>query len=492
MMKCRYSTWNIPVNVMKQRQQGQNIIRAKPSELIHPFYNIGNLEQLLLSLRCHDGALVNGKPIFGLFDKHAKKYTPKSIKMKNTFDLPEWVASYSFHLHNNIFKNINNVKTIHMKDLEKNFRRTYINSDTSANINSIITVLEKNANSEKIFQPLNLVSLIDGIVMTTDGVYTEDIYTYMLQKHCDHPQNALLILNSIMFHIDTLKLDQPAVLEKLLGEIITVIRNPSFKMTEVQMISILNGLDTLIQLINTKSKNHVFKPTTNLQLLDLSIDALKPQDASAYLRKLIFNNNLIPEQVVITRYLEMLKKCFPNDNTNKLCFVGDMSSVIVSRMTPELLNYLIPLCSDFIEIRTLIHILQKKELSELINKDTLSALLQQTLAVDKNNVTRGIHITNIYNMLAESRLLKLLYMPLFFKAYAHVHDYPMLANLIISKTISLKDNTELVDGLISNAENKDNTRHDKFLTNFILPHAKELTLSQESMKVLQDLENRFT
>ena len=493
MMKCRYSTWNIPVNIVKQQQQGQNIIRAKPSELIHPFYNIGNLEQLLLSLKYKDAALVNGKPVFGIYDKHTKKFIPKSIKVRNTFDLPEWVDSYSFHVHNNVFKNINNVQTIHMKDFAKTFRKTYINSDTSANINSIITVLKKNANSEKIFQPLNLVSLIDGIVMTTDGVYTEDVYTYMLQKHCNHPQNVLLILNSIMFHIDTLKLDQPEILEKLLAETIAVLKNPSFKMTELQQISILSGLESLIQRINMKSQNHVFKASTNLQLLDLSIDTQRPQDASGYLRKLIFNNNFIPERKIISRYLTMLSKCFPNNNTNKMGFVGDMSNVIMWKMTPELLNYLIPLCSDFIEIRTLIQIsLRKKELSELIQDDSLSAIIKQTLSVDKNDIMKGIHITEIYKILSESHLLKKSFIPLFFKACVKINDYPMLANLIVSKNILLKENSSMVNDLISNMENTSDIRRDKFMINFVLPHIDELALTEKSMTVLQDLENRFT
>lgn len=478
---------------MKQKQQGQNIIRPKPSELIHPFYNIGNLEQLLLSLKYKDAGLVNGKPVFGVYDKHTRKFIPKNIKVMNTFDLPKWVDSYSFHVHNNIFKNINNIQTIYMKDIAKTFRKTYINSDTSANINSIITVLEKNANSEKIFQPLNLVSLIDGIVMTTDGVYTEDVYTYMLQKHCDHPQNILLILNSIMFHIDTLKLDQPEILEKLLAETVSIIRNPSFKMTELQKISILNGLESLIQHINTKSHNHVFNASTNLQLLGLSIDAQRPQDASGYLRKLIFNNNFIPERNVIARYLEMLKQCFPNDNTNKMGFVGDISSIIVSRMTPELLNYLVPLCSDFIEIRTLLKIsLQKKESSELIEDDSLSAIIEQTLFVDKEDMMKGIHITEILKILSESHLLKESFIPIFLKAYIKIQDYTMLSRLIISKNFSLKDNPTLVNDIISNSKNTDDIRRDKFMINFILPYIDELALSQESLTILQDLEKRFT
>jgi len=490
-----YADWKIPTNLVKLKLNGQNIIRSRPSEILHPFYKIGPLEQLLLNYAYANASLLGGKANFAILDKDSQKFIPKQLIMRSTPDLPEWVHTYSFHVCNNVFKDISSMITISRNDIKNQIRDSYITKETSANIETIETLMTKNTKMPKPFDPLNLVSLIDGVVMTTDGVYPEDIYTFVIQKHCNHLNNIVLSINAIMLHIETMKLDQFSVLEKLVSQLIYIMRPQIELFPEHEFKEALTKLGDLIQRIKMKFTNQMFKGSTHFQLLDLHTRMKNVMTAHEYLKKLIVVNNMLPEEQLLSEYITMLTECFHGDNISKMGYISDLSSVIESQMTSEMLHFTLPLCVDFSEIQRLLQIIiQKKETHNLINKDSLTAILKQVEISGDNDLTRGINITKVYNSLLEHKMLSKQYISIFVEHFARCGDFNMIANLIDSKNFSLVDTPELSEKIIINIKqdrDEDIPMYAKkgnlFLSQYILPVVDKIELSEELKKTLIDI-----
>ncbi|SMN22592.1 similar to Saccharomyces cerevisiae YMR064W AEP1 Protein required for expression of the mitochondrial OLI1 gene encoding subunit 9 of F1-F0 ATP synthase [Maudiozyma saulgeensis] len=491
----KYANWKIPTNLVKLQQQGRNIIRSRPSEIIHPFYKIGPLEQLLLNYRYKTSSLLDGRPNFATFDRDSQKYIPKQLKLRSTPDLPEWVHNYSFHVHNNVFKDISSMIRITEKDIKNQIRESYITKDTSANIETIETLMAKNSKMKEPFEPLNLVSLIDGVVMTTDGVYTEDLYTFVIQKHCNHLNNITLTVNAIMLHMETMKLDQFFVLEKLLSQLVYTMRPQMELVARVESNIVLKKLDDLIQAIRMKFPNQIFQGTTNTQLMDLYTNVSYTITAHEYLKKLILVNNMLPEEQLVAEYIAMLTDCFHDDTTSKMGYISDLSSVIESQMTSKMLHFTLPLCSHFNEIQRLLQIVtKKKETYHLMDKESLIAMLRQIEIVDDNDLSKGIDIIKIYNILLEHNMVSEQYVPIFVEFLARCGNFTMIANLIECKTFSLSNSPELLKKIIANIkEDRDENLHvytrksSMFLSQYILPIIDKVELSDELRTALKTL-----
>lgn len=490
-----YSSWAIPDNITKNNNHGGNVIRYKPSELIHPFYKIGPLEQFLLCFTEKNASLLNGKSNFVTWNKKKNQFIPTSLKVSCTNDIPEWVHNYSFHIYNNIFKDISSFHTLSETDISSSSRKSYITQENLPQIIPIINLLTRNKTSNVVFGPLNLVSLIDSATMTTESVFTEDVYTYILQNRCKSLNNITLTINAMIFHMDSLKLDQLSIVEKLTLQGIDTIKTSIDLSNTEHSNKAMEILNSLLVKIKEKFPDQILQAVTYFKLLDLYLMTGNLTKSHEYLHKLLMIHSTLPDQNLINSYLNLLRTSLPKDNTTKMAYISDLSSIIENQISLPILKFVVPLCADFSEIQRLVQILLKSGKSQsLINKESILLILTQIKKLETDNLLKGIQISTIYNSLKANKIDTDPYLKIFVSFFSKVHNYIMIAKIINSKKINLGENVIMVEEIIDNL--KDNhqttilsTMKKQFFSTYILPIANDMNLSEKAKNSIKDIQN---
>ena len=487
----RHASWKIPTNAIKHNDPEMRTIRLKPSELNHPFYNIGPMEQFLVCFRYHDATLLHGKPAFPVYDRNTDLHVPTALRFASTYDLPEWVDHYSFHVHNNVFKESQQLKLVTKREVAESAKGSYITPETSASIGSIVLLFQRNADALKPLPPLKLTSLIDGVVLTTDGVFTEDLYTYILQTQEMTPANLSLVLSSMLHHMEERKLDQFPIIDKLVSQTVTAIMGSLESSRGEVPPSIVADFEEFLTTVRVKFPGDLFTKTTNLQLLGLNLKIGNITKSKEYLRSLILVHNSIPEVEYIESYLRLLQNRFPDDRTTKLAYISFLTSCLEHQMVPALVQFCIPLCIDFIELQSLFKMVMKNTKSAKgVDTKVLSAFLNQVQAIGDGNVMSGIFLNRLCNKMVANGIDMTPYISLFVKAYTECQDFTMVAQLIESEQFSLHD-SECLEDLVQAIKNNETSeipflakKGEAFLAEYILPVWKEVGLSETSSEYI--------
>lgn len=488
----RSASWKIPVNTTVQHDRDLRIIRLRPSELNHPFYNIGPMEQFLLCFRYHGASLLHGKAAFPVYDRHADLHVPTALRFASSSDLPEWVSHYSFHVHNNVFRASQQLRPLTSADIAKLSTPTFITPETSASIGSIALLLERNAQALRPLPPLKLTSLVDAVVLTTEGVFTEDLYTYILQTQPMTRANVGLVLAAMLHHMQEGKLDQFGVVDKLVSQTVTAMLASLENVPSAEARAFAADFEEFLAAVKVRFPGNTFSNTTTLQLLALNLRTDNIAKSRDCLRSLMYVHNCVPEVHYIEAYLALLQKWFPDDRTTKLAYISPLTYCLDHQMVPALIRFCIPLCIDIIELQSLLKMtLKNAKGARVLDRRILAAFLDQVQAVADDDVMAGIYINGVYSKIDESGMDVTPYADLFVNAYAQCQNFAMIAQLLETRSFKL-DNAESVETLVQAIKKNESSeipllarKGEMFLAQYIAPVCEQVGLSQGSVEYIR-------
>ena len=352
---------------------------------------------------------------------------------------------------------------------------SFLNTTVLPQLQEAIDLLRNEELRQKELQEAQLAlnSLIDYIMLSArSGIYTEDIYIYLLQNCCESAFEIKVLISSIISHIESSKIDQFSVVEKLLSQNLYIIdQKLTIEFAEELQASIMQ----LLQVIHHRFVGDHLRPLIDYQLFKYHIKCQNTEESFRTLDNLVKQNGVIPNDGALESYLSLLELRFPIEDidlssidpkseplksklllnkfmrysTLRLGYLSPLSTLIHHGPTQRLLHFLIPLCTHFNELLCLVRLAILKT-SEPLDKKSFELILERCISFDyMKSREKSVSIMKLYNIIiSKQHQQEQDWLPLLLNSLAKLGAYPMLAKLIEEKSINLGDDVALARSVV--------------------------------------------
>ena len=534
--KSNYSSLAIPKNENKEKRYGsatinKNGLRPHVNEIAHPFYRPSMIEGFTLCYKHGKPSLLDGRPCFPVLEDGAKLIVHmRSLKFDRVQGLSKWISAYWKSLDDLTVSQVEPPKVVQNEEIVELNRPSFLNTTVLPQLEDAIELLKNEELRQKGLQEAQLAlnSLIDYIMLNTkSGIYTEDIYVYLLQNCCESTFEMKVLISSIISHIESSKIDQFSVVEKLLSQTLYIIDQ---KLTTKFAEELQTDIVRLLEVIHHRFVGEHLRPIIDYQLFKYHIKCQNTEESFRTLDNLIRQSGCIPNDEALESYLSLLQLKFPTEDidlssmdpkneplrsklllnkfmrysTLRLGYLSPLTTLLHHGPTKGVLHFLIPLCTHFNELLCLVRLALSASgpEPEPLDQRSFELILDKCISFDyMKSREKSVSVMKLYNIIVsksnEQHEQKRL--PLLLNSLAKLGAYPMLAKLIEEeKSINLSEDVALARSIVGNlaeAANWDksdfslgpetplnvNLRR-QFLRRYIVPVRERLELPDEYEK----------
>lgn len=506
MKPCRlYSTCTVrgvPRNPLKHRigaKKGLSLSVPPPSHIVHPFYTPSTTEEIIACSTETFPALLDGKPIMPSLvnDTPAGSYhlEMSSLRFKCVRGVANWLDDLSTVVGSSSQLDFKTLNSQTAELLQKPSKLTRIKHPLISTLRELFSV-EK---SQQI-NPATLNAIIEQFISDKDlGVFSEDIYLYLLQHHVNSTDKFLTIIESIKQHLTT-DIDQLKVVEVLILHLLVSLKKNKLTITE-QITTAFDGLlDAINKSFHVQNCATQFQPLVCEQILEYYIKIGNLNESKRIISGLIARK-FLPAESTIVDYLKSVNDQLNLDKTSKgylraFALVSDLRPAFERARNPSTFTYLIPLCRHMSEVTSLLTMIKNCEnMKEIMDVNLIPFIHKITHVKDESSVISA-NLCSLYRMVSPFYGDKLpeKYSKAFWLCFADLQNFPMMATIMKKDTIVLS--SDFLKTILSKLEKKqlkhnsssiegcDLFKMDLF-TSFILPFYFSLPLKAKLQLISQ-------
>lgn len=443
--------------------------------LFHPFFKLSAIEQFTLCFSERKTSLVKNSKIFPTFTdnlstmKQTLQLNP--INVSNKKDTIKWLEKYNKEVTDDPLNGkLKSFDTV----IHKTIPTSFINKEEYPQLEEIIELFENRTLITN--DPVTLNSLIDYFLLNNrSGIFAEDIYIFLLNEYSDSIDKLSLILGSVKLHVNN-KLDYFPDIENIISRILTSIN----KLPNSSRIkSFDNSFQDLLQKISSKFNLEdtlsLFNDTVILQMLQYHL--FKTQnliECKILLSLLLSIRHIRPPNEFIYQYLMLLDEKtqvlnFDVSKLQKLIFISDFRNLIEKYPTIQLIQFIIPLCTSFTELRNIMDIILGQD-NRLQYFETLSdRIIKQydIVTLRDKSILGTVEIVNLYNgfNVTYNGAIPLDIMSKILMLMISNGNYAMTAT-ILSQNKQLKEDSKFLKQLVSRFPSTNSIEKQKFIKLF--------------------------
>lgn len=490
MRPCRFYSSRkvpgVPRNPLKHlngSKQGATLLVPSPSHIVHPFYTPSSTEEIIACSTESFPALLDGKQIVPSLvnDPAAAAYRIEmsSLKFKWVRGVSSWLEELSNITHSSSqvdYKILDERMTPFLSKPSKLSTREHPLIST---LRQLFVVEE----SHKI-SPVTLNAIIEQFVNDRDlGVFSEDVYLYLLQNHVNSTEKILTIIESIRQHLST-DIDQLKVTEELVLNLLISLKKNKLPVTK----PVVAAFDGLLEEIN--SRFHLqdcvtqFRPLVCGNILEHYIKVGNLSGSKRVISGLIARK-VLPAEKTIVAYLKSVNEQLEHSKTHKgylkaFALVSDFRPIIERAHNPLIFTYLIPLCRHISEVTSLLTTIKNSSNAKDILNVNLVPFIHKISHLKADTPVKSAHLCALYRMALPFYNHEPLddHSKAFVLAFAELQNYTMMATVMGKYTHALTK--DFFNAVLSKLE-KSHVRPDshyiegcdafkvEFLTRYMLP-----------------------
>ncbi|QLQ80114.1 hypothetical protein HG537_0D01140 [Torulaspora globosa] len=464
MKSCRlYSTCKvrgIPRNPLKHRigvKQGVPLSVPSPSHIVHPFYVPSTTEEIIACSTETFPALLDGKPIVPSLvnDTSAGSYhlEMSSLRFKCVRGVANWLADLSTVA--------NSSSQVDYRALNQQMTDLPLKPSKLSRIkHPLISTLRELFAIEKSQQinPATLNAIIEQFINDKDlGVFSEDIYLYLLQHHVNSTDKILTIIESIKLHLAT-TIDQLKVVEQLVLHLLVSLKRNKLTITANLMTSFDDLLDAINKRFHVQNCTTQFQPLVCEQILEYYIKVGNLNESKRIISELIARK-FLPAESTIVDYLKSTNDQLNLDKTPKgylraFALVSDLRPAFERARNPLTFTYLIPLCRHMSEVTSLLTMIKNCENVKEILDVNLIPFIHKIIHIKDEPSVRSANLCSLYRMASPFYGDKLpeKYSKAFLLSFADLQNYAMMATIMKKDAIVIS--SDLFKMILSKLEKR--------------------------------------
>ncbi|QLL34197.1 hypothetical protein HG536_0G00540 [Torulaspora globosa] len=464
MKPCRiYSTCNVrgvPRNPLKHRigpKQGLPLSVPSPSHIVHPFYTPSTTEEIIACSTETLPALLDGKQIMPslLNEKPAGSYhlEMSSLRFKCVRGVANWLEDFSAFAGSS--------SELDYRVLNQQMTGLLLKpSKLSRMKHPLISTLKELFAVEKSQQinPATLNAIVEQFISDRDlGVFSEDIYLYLLQHHVNSTDKILTIIESIKLHLAT-DIDQLKVIEELVLHLLVSLERNKLPITEKLVTSFDGLLDAINKRFHVQNCTTHFQPLVCEEILEYYIKIGNLNESKRIISGLIARK-FLPAESTIVNYLKAINDQLNLDKTPKgylraFALVSDFRPAVERARNPLTFTYLIPLCRHMSEVTSLLTMIKNCENAKEILDVNLIPFIHKITHIKNGPSMRSANLCSLYRMASAFYGDKLpdKYSKAFLLSFADLKNYVMMATIMKKDIIAIS--SDFFKTILSKLEKK--------------------------------------
>lgn len=448
-----YSTRKVlPRNPFKDKNVTDVV--PSPGQMIHSFYSPSLTEELTTCFTEKYPSLLGGKPIMPALVRDPKtqeaRLQMKSLTFKSVRGVVDWLETFRSMRSSDSTYEVLEDRMI--ADLVKPSKLTRVNTPLVSQLRELFGSQE----SRKI-NSRTLNAMVEQFVNDRElGVFSEDVYLYLLQHHVNSPEKIISIIESIKLHLKS-HIDQFSVVEALVLQILVSLKKNELHLSEL----LVNSFNDLLSEINNRF--HIpncttqFQPIVAQEILELYIKMRKFTESKRLFSYLI-SKKFCPSDRVTVSYLKTLSEEVPRDTLKEFALISDFRPIIERAQNPKIFYYLIPLCRHVDEATSLLTIIKtSRNVKEILDVNITSFISRITTLKNDPMITSATLCT-LYRMASPFYHQKLpeKISNAFVLAFSRLANYTMAASIMKRDTVS--SSGHLLKTIVSNLERGKNNK----------------------------------
>lgn len=465
-----------------------------PEQIIHPFYTPGKTEEFTLCLREIKPSLLDGKPVIPALIGDSQTTKPMLRNCSLQFDSVRGVNRWLMELSSVRKISLRSIYTcIDGKMIYELIKPSKLGKSNAPHLTHL-TELFGTQHSQQI-NPKTLDTIVDQFVTNPElGVFSEDIYLYLLQHHVNSTDKIVAIIDSIKCRIHS-DIDQFKVVETLALQILLSRNKNTLPLTSKFASSFESLLEEINDRFHIQFCETKFQAIVSQYVLDFFIETGNLNRSKIILTHLV-TNGLIPHEDTTVAYLNLLDKTIGNshkDTLKKFAYISDFRPIIERAQSPTLFHCLIPFCRHFNEVTSLLKIIQNAKNTKEVLDVTLVSFISRVGSLNSQRRVTSANLCSLYRMAAPFYDDKLpeKFIEAFILQFALQANYSMVAALLEGRNSPLPVNR--LELILLNLEESSNEKgavtligsdegHKRtFLENYVLPTYSQLSIKSRQM-----------
>lgn len=456
-----YSTCKVPGvprNSLKHRDGLKNAVPSmvpSPSHIVHPFYAPSTTEEIVACSTETFPALLDGKPIVPslINDPGAATYRLEmsSLKFRCVRGVSSWLGDLKTIRDSSSQSEYKVLNEAMVLPLLKPSKITRMNHPLIMNLKQLFS----DQGSYQI-NPSTLDAIIEQFVSDKGlGVFSEDVFLYLLQHHVNSTGKIVTIIESIKSHLST-DIDQLRVVEELVLQTLVSLKKNQLQVTPNLTVSfdgLLKAINNRFQLENCTTH---FQPIVCGAILEFYIKIKKLNESKRVISGLI-SRRFIPAEKETVAYLKVMNDQLAHNKTQKdflkaFALISDFRPIIERARNPLIFTYLLPLCRHISEVKSLLSVIKNsKNVKEMLDVN-LIPFINRTNHIKNDRSLKSAHLCSLYRMASPFYDNKLpnKFSEAFLLSFADLQNYTMMASIM--KRDSVAVSSDLFDSLISKLE----------------------------------------
>lgn len=472
-------------------------IVPSPGQIIHPFYTPNKTEEFALCLREIKPSLLDGKPVIPALISDLQTTKPMlrncTLKFGSVRGVNKWLMELSSIRRKSLQSEHTFIDDKMIYKLVKPSKLGKFNDPHITKLKELFGI----EHSQQI-NPKTLDTMVDQFVNNPElGMFSEDIYLYLLQHHINSTDKIVAIIDSIKCRIHS-DIDQFKVAETLALQILLSLTKNNLPLTNKFACSFESLLEEINDRFHIQSCETKFQAIVSQYFLDFFIETGNLNRSKKIYSHLV-SNGLIPREKTTVAYLNLLDRTIGNSNKDilkKFAYISDFRTVIEKAQSPTLFHCLIQFCRHFNEVTSLLKIIQNAKNTKEVLDVTLLPLISKVGSLNTHRMVTSANLCSLYRMAAPFYDNKLpeKFIEAFILHFALQENYSMIATLLKGEKTPLSvSRLESILLSLEGSENKEGAvnliscdeGHKRiFLENYLLPTYSQLSMKSRQM-VLQ-------
>lgn len=374
----------------------------------------------------------------------------KSLKFRSVRGVADWLDSFA-----SIRRNASSCKVLDdstISDLIKPSKLTKVNTPMMAQLRELFGRRDSQQVNSR-----TLNAIVEQFVSNQDlGVFSEDVYLYLLQHHVNSAEKIISIIESIKLHLKS-NIDQFNVIEALVLQILVSLKRNELHLTKPLVDSFEDLLADVNDRFHIQNCETQFQPIVSQEILEFYVKVRKLADSKRIFTDLIAKN-LCPAERVTVSYLAALSDEVSNDRLKEFALISDFRPIIERAQNPKTFFYLIPLCRHLDEVTSLLTIIKKsKNVKEILDVNIVS-FISKIAGIKNDPLITSACLCSLYRMASPfySQNLPEKFTKAFVLAFARLANYTMAASIMERDTVSLS--ADFLKAILSNLERGKNNK----------------------------------